>query len=528
MKKIIIALVVTLFISVSSHAQQGINYKALLKDSNDNVLANTFMSVQFSIHENSTTGTIIYQEDHNYTTDTNGLVILNIGTDATPNIGVFGDINWSANQHFLQTTITYNGGIINFDATEFMAVPYAKHAETAANIFSGDYNDLTNQPTITVPSGLERITESTDTDTGEPIYGWRLIGQNSAFYGNLGENAVDLSYSGYNSTTRGATGRYSFASGHSNTASGIASTALGNGNIASGDFSSALGYFSKSVGEYSTAIGYDSESKGHHSTAIGPSSQTSSYGEIALGLFNTTYTPNSESEWNSNDRLFVIGNGYWQGTYHRSDALIVLKNGTITAPSFDISQITDDKALVTKEYADTNYLNADGPLTIQNATDATSTWRLETRPNGSLSLYRNGDYRGFFSESTGNYSSISDRRTKKDITAIENGTLHKVMQLNPVSYLMKDQTDTKRNLGLISQEVQEIFPSITTYVEESDLITLSYTELIPILIKALQEQQGVINTQNSKIETLSTDNSTLENMVNNLISRVEKIETNNQ
>ncbi|WP_178984210.1 tail fiber domain-containing protein [Winogradskyella helgolandensis] len=501
-------LLIVLIISSISFAQQGINYKALIKDDNGNALVNTNnIAVQFTIYEGAALTNQVYQETHtNTSTDANGILISTIGDGNTSD--VFSDISWGNDEHYLNVQIDIGDGLVDVSTTQFMAVPYAL---SAGNV-----------------SGLERVTDSIDSATGQPIYGWRLIGQNSALYGNLGENAVDLSYSGSNSTTRGATGRHSFASGHRNTASGFASTALGNGSIASGEFSSAIGYYSRSVGEFSTAIGYDSESKGQYSTAIGPSSKALSYGEIALGLFNTNYTPNSVSEWNSNDRLFVIGNGYWQGTFHRNDALIVLKNGSITAPSFDLSEIIDDKALITKEYADTNYLNADGPLTIQNASDATSTWRLETRPNGSLSLYRNGDYRGFFSESTGNYSSISDRRTKKDITALENGTLHKVMQLNPVSYLMKDQTDTKRNLGLISQEVQEIFPSITTYVEESDLITLSYTELIPILIKALQEQQGVINTQNSKIETLSTDNSTLENMVNNLISRVEKIETNNQ
>ena len=105
MKKIIITLVVSLMITASSFAQQGINYKALLKDSNDNVLANTFMNVQFSIHENSTTGTIIYRENHNYTTDANGLIILNIGTDPSPNVGTFTSIDWGADLHFLQTTI---------------------------------------------------------------------------------------------------------------------------------------------------------------------------------------------------------------------------------------------------------------------------------------------------------------------------------------------------------------------------------------------------------------------------------------
>ncbi len=85
---------------------------------------------------------------------------------------------------------------------------------------------------------------------------------------------------------------------------------------------------------------------------------------------------------------------------------------------------------------------------------------------------------------------------------------------------MKDQTDTKRNLGLISQDVQELFPSITHYVKESDVLALSYTELIPILIKALQEQQNIIDGQNTKIDTF-------ENYLSTLSKRLENLETIN-
>ena len=70
--KAIYTLLVALLISITTFAQQGINYKAIIKDANGNVLAGTFMNVQFTIHQSSATGTIVYQEDHNYTTDANG------------------------------------------------------------------------------------------------------------------------------------------------------------------------------------------------------------------------------------------------------------------------------------------------------------------------------------------------------------------------------------------------------------------------------------------------------------------------
>lgn len=133
-----ITVFLALFISMITFAQQGINYKAILKDTNGNLLANTFMNIQFTIHQSTANGTIVYQEDHNHTTDANGLIILNLGTDTTPSIGVFANIDWSANLHFLQTTVNYSGGTIDFDATEFMAVPYALHAQNAVSLIGGE------------------------------------------------------------------------------------------------------------------------------------------------------------------------------------------------------------------------------------------------------------------------------------------------------------------------------------------------------------------------------------------------------
>ena len=152
-----IAIILALLMATICLAQQGINYKALLKDASGNALANTFMNVTFSIHSPTEMGTIVYQEEHNgIVTDANGILILAIGTDPSPSVGVFSAIDWAADLHFLQTTITYTGGTINFNATEFMAVPYAKHALTSTfATTSGDTkwvdgttaNDITNNNT---------------------------------------------------------------------------------------------------------------------------------------------------------------------------------------------------------------------------------------------------------------------------------------------------------------------------------------------------------------------------------------------
>ncbi|RZV66311.1 MAG: hypothetical protein EX254_03975 [Flavobacteriaceae bacterium] len=312
-------LIAALLIVLTTFAQQGINYKAILKDTNGNLLAGTFMNVQFSIHEISAAGAIVYQEDHNYTTDANGLVILNIGSDTSPSIGVFNDIDWGSDQHFLQTTITYSGGTINFDATEFMAVPYAL---SAANV-----------------TGLEKITEETSPGSGEFNSGWRLVGVNPDNYEPIGNNAVDLSYQNHPEFPFGASGTRSFATGFNTGASGTNSVAMGTVNFAQEHSSVSLGSNNYSYGFASISLGLNTKAK--------------SVGEVTMGMNNTNYTVDNtngpgEEFWNPLDRIFVVGNG--ESPSITSNALMILKNGTITAPSFDLAEITDAKALITKEY----------------------------------------------------------------------------------------------------------------------------------------------------------------------------------
>ena len=79
------------FITITSYAQQGINYKALVKDGSGNVVANDLIQVQFSILQ-GVAQTNVYQETHTPTTDANGLIIVNIGEGTTSD--VFADIDW--------------------------------------------------------------------------------------------------------------------------------------------------------------------------------------------------------------------------------------------------------------------------------------------------------------------------------------------------------------------------------------------------------------------------------------------------
>jgi hypothetical protein len=145
------------------------------------------------------------------------------------------------------------------------------------------------------PTGLEKITEGGNT-------GWRLIGADPANYGDIGSNAVDLSYSPATTLPRGATGersfaassgttasgRFSFAAAVNGEASGERSTAFNNGTKAIGDHSFAANSASQAIGDKSAAFNDGTKSSGDSSFAIGQLSEASGEASFAGGSGRST------------------------------------------------------------------------------------------------------------------------------------------------------------------------------------------------------------------------------------------------
>ena len=153
MKKILFLLIG--FLSTISFAQNGFNYKALITD-NGNALANQSVNIRFTLLENGTT--FVYQETHSAMTDANGIVSVDIG-EGTVVSGDFATLDWGDNTYFLKVEIDTGSGYQDFGTSELKYVPYAKYADKAGNVFSGDFNDLTN-----VPAGLSDGDDVNDAD----------------------------------------------------------------------------------------------------------------------------------------------------------------------------------------------------------------------------------------------------------------------------------------------------------------------------------------------------------------------------
>ena len=123
----------TLFLAILFSFQliaqtNGLNYKAIVKDAAGDILVSTPIAVEFNIL-GSINQNLFYTEEHNAMTDANGLIVLIIGQGATSDI--FGNIDWSRFEYFLNVRMDTGAGYVDLGTTQFEAVPYALHADTA-------------------------------------------------------------------------------------------------------------------------------------------------------------------------------------------------------------------------------------------------------------------------------------------------------------------------------------------------------------------------------------------------------------
>ncbi|MFV0500664.1 MAG: tail fiber domain-containing protein [Bacteroidales bacterium] len=86
----------------------------------------------------------------------------------------------------------------------------------------------------------------------------------------------------------------------------------------------------------------------------------------------------------------------------------------------------------------------------------------------------------------------SDSTLKTEIQKIE-APLENLLKLNGVQYKYKDEEkETGYRMGLIAQDVEEIFPGIIRTMPD-DTKALAYDDLIGLIIEAMKEQQNQIS-----------------------------------
>ncbi len=165
--------------------------------------------------------------------------------------------------------------------------------------------------------------------------------------------------------------------------------------------------------------------------------------------------------------------------------------------------------------------DASGGFMLENSSSGAN-WEFRVDPvTGNLVLYNStlgAIPAGAFS--TFGVYTPSDRRLKKDIADLP-GVLDKIKQLNPVTYRYKQQNaGSQASIGFIAQDVQQYFPELVSENSARDgnrFLSLNYAGFSVLAVKAIQEQQG-------QIESLQKENSDLLTRLNDLEKRMQQLE----
>jgi hypothetical protein len=112
---------------------QGIPYQAVARDAQGNPMSNQSLTVQFSLHEASADGQVVYQETQTSSTNAQGLFSLTFGA-GVPSVGTFTSINWGSGYKFLQVQANFGNGYVELGTQQLMSVPYALYSGSAQNI----------------------------------------------------------------------------------------------------------------------------------------------------------------------------------------------------------------------------------------------------------------------------------------------------------------------------------------------------------------------------------------------------------
>jgi len=136
---------------------------------------------------------------------------------------------------------------------------------------------------------------------------------------------------------------------------------------------------------------------------------------------------------------------------------------------------------------------------------ANANWHIQPQPveDGDL-LFNYNEITGPYARVdgvTGQWTHASDRNAKENIEPL-NGVLKKLQQLKTYSYTFSHDSTHHIMTGVLAQEAETLFPDIV-YTNEGQY-GVSYSQLAVIGLKAIQEQQEVIDRLKEKVDRLKT------------------------
>ena len=522
---------VSVFIAATSavaQVPQAFHYQALARDGSGQILANRTISVRIAILKGSATGSAVYTETHQVTTNDAGSFTLEVGEGTPAGSSGFASIDWTIDHYYLSIGIDVTGGTTYeaLGASRLLSVPYAIAAQRAVRADSG--------------TGLTHIT-MLDSDKPDSSVTIRSMGTAS-----LTPLIASANTQGANVSVLGNT---LTESSNSNLQIGVRGNADGTGTGSHigvlGSANNSNGTVGRRYGLYGQANSKGRENIGAYGLAIGDGD-----GEIVpidqevngnIGGFNVGTVGFAQGNLNGN--LGARGRAY--GT--AGARINVGVNGTaetgasgwnVGVESVALNSQTENLGFLGR-VTGSGSKNFGMRLHVHNGTSntglvvysdniAAAFYGPSTEVHGNLTVNGNISY-------SGSLTSTSDRKLKEDIQPLRNA-LDAIMQLSPASFKFRSgepypglTLSSGQHFGLIAQEVETVLPSLVQtqthrYTENADrpaghgqpdavpttekeveYKSVNYVELIPFLIRAVQEQQEKIELLNRELRELKKE-----------------------
>jgi hypothetical protein len=430
-----------------------------------------------------------YEITYTVTGYTGGTLTARVGNAslALPTHNITGNIillvPTSATGGFRFTTSSFTGNLDNVSVVEITGaapVLFAGQDDGSTTL----YNSLRmpNSTTLAFGGGGARTTGVNNNFIGTGAGNLNTTGANNNFIGNLagasntsGSNNNFFGNVAGNSNTTGSTnGFYGPTAGRNNT--------TGNNNVFFGSdagLSNTTGssnvFFNTSSGRGNTTGNFNN----FFGASSGRSNTTGSY-NIAIGdnaMYNSTDTL-------SGDNNIAIGRN--AGTNIRFGA----SGNVIIGRSVNLPDANGSDQVVIKNIIFATGASGTGTTIAGSVGIGTNAPQAGYRMTVNDSLYVGGRV------SSSGYTTRSDYNLKDEIKGINYG-LNEIMQIMPVSYTYK--SNGEHQLGFIAQDIGVIIPESVHF---DGYMGVDYQSIIPILTKAIQEQQALIKALEQRIINL--------------------------
>jgi hypothetical protein len=169
----------------------------------------------------------------------------------------------------------------------------------------------------------------------------------------------------------------------------------------------------------------------------------------------------------------------------------------------DVNNVTEGRLQIT------GFSNGD-QLSLRHPGSINLKWGLYVSAiDSSLNFYSNGSLRANIDRVTGVYAALSDRNLKKNVAPLQ-PVLDNINKLTPYIYNYTDNKDSDRkSIGFMAQDVEPYFPDLVFHKKEREtgkpFMMMSYQSFGVIAIKAIQEQQVIIKSQEQRIQVLEEE-----------------------